>query len=511
MNEPVENVIQPVGSARNLLRQISIRKKIVLTLVAYIAVAGAFWLVNFHNSLTLNEKLRIIEKKEDLLNTILEARRYEKNYFLTGDSSHLAEASAFISEAEDKLKDIIAHHAKYAATQNLDRSRVHLADYGVSINALAGSQVDIQHLTNDPVPEQGDIRILGREITEEIETMVQTERRHISLLIREAKWYHFVAFGGLLVLSIVVFVFFLVNVNRPLKALEKAIGNIASGHYENIPAISAGQEFGSLINSLNHMIDRVNRRSQELIQAKKMASLGTLTSGVAHELNNPLNNISTSLQILIEELKDDDLEFKRELLEGAEKEVLRARDIVRALLEFSRQSAFSIKPVDIKSLVNDTLKLIKGELPANVAVDVTIGNDIQAALDFRRMQQVLLNLLLNGIQAMEHGGTITIGAFERNDHVFCITVSDTGCGIPGENLSKIFDPFFSTKEGLHPPESDIRPYDGILDQQGTGLGLSICHGIVQKHGGQISVNSKIGGGTTFTICLPIGSAHDHSN
>jgi two-component system NtrC family sensor kinase len=310
------------------------------------------------------------------------------------------------------------------------------------------------------------------------------------------------------VLSIFVFVFFMTNVNRPLKALEKAIGDIASGHYEDIPAISAGQEFESLVSSLNHMIKELNRRSQELFQAKKLASLGTLTSGVAHELNNPLNNISTSLQIMLEELADTNLDFKRELLEGAEKEVERARDIVRALLEFSRQSKFSIKPVAFKSLVADTIKLIKGELPANVHIEVEIENDIQVPLDFRRMQQVLLNLMLNGIQAMKDGGKLTITAFHRKDDLFCFEVRDTGCGISKEYLSKIFDPFFSTKEGLRKKENDQRPYDGILNQPGTGLGLAICHGIIQKHGGQISVASEIGQGTAFTICLPIGTNND---
>ena len=504
-------LIGPVTAARKPLMQISIRKKVALTIVAYILVAGVLWVLNFDNSLALNEKLRIIEKKEDLLNTILEARRYEKNYFLTHDRSHLGEAVAFISKAEEKLEDIIAHHAAYTATPNLDRSLVHLKDYAVSMEALAGSgsgRASGSSAVSPAVPDQEAVRALGREITEEIETMVQTERQQINRLITDARLYHFLALGGLLILSCFVFIFFLVNVNRPLRALENAIGDIASGHYENIPSISAGQEFESLVNSLNHMINRLNRRSQELIQAKKMASLGTLTSGVAHELNNPLNNISTSLQILLEEFEDDNLEYKRDLLEGAEKEVERARDIVRALLEFSRQGAFSIKPVAVKSLVADTIKLIKGELPANVTIDMEIENDIHAALDFRRMQQVLLNLMLNGIQAMEGGGVLTISASHRDDQVFCIEISDTGCGIPAENLSKIFDPFFSTKEGLRKSSSDTSPYEGILDQQGTGLGLAICHGIVQKHGGKITVSSQVGQGTTFTICLPIGTTHD---
>ncbi|MBT8339160.1 MAG: HAMP domain-containing protein [Desulfatitalea sp.] len=489
--------------------QISIRKKVAMTLGAYILVASVLWLLIFLNSLTLNEKLRIIEKKEDLLNTILEARRYEKNFFLTFNNAHLGEAVSFISMAEGKLQDIITHHARYAATPDLERSLAHLKDYGVSMGMLASSQSKAPAPNAGPAPRQEAIRALGREITEEIETMVQNERQQINRLIRDARFYHFAALGGILILSILVFVFFLVNVNRPLKALERAIRHIAAGHYANIPAIPAGQEFESLVNSLNHMINRLNRRNQELIQARKMASLGTLTSGVAHELNNPLNNISTSVQIVLEELEDDDIDFKRELLQAAEKEVVRARDIVRALLEFSRQSPFSIKPVAVKSLVSDTLKLIKGELPSNVTVDVKIENDIQAALDFRRMQQVLLNMMLNGIQAMDQGGTLTISAFDLDDHTFCIEVSDTGCGIPDENLNKIFDPFFSTKEGRRKSENGMLPYDGILEPQGTGLGLAICHGIVQEHGGKIIVRSKVGEGTTFTIRLPIGRTHDH--
>ncbi|MEJ2097936.1 MAG: HAMP domain-containing protein [Deltaproteobacteria bacterium] len=246
---------------KKVLMQTSLRKKIELTIVVYILVAGVLWFLNFQNSLTLNEKLRIIEKKEDLLNTILEARRYEKNYFLTGNSSNLKEAVAFIARAEEKLEDIIARHAEYAATPDLGHSLVHLKDYGASMESLADSQTGPTERAGGPVLEQDAIRVLGREITEAIESMVQIERQHVSRLIRDAKIYHFGALGGLLILSIFVIVFFLANVNRPLKALEKAIRDIASGHYENIPAISAGQEFESLVNSLNHMINRLNRRT----------------------------------------------------------------------------------------------------------------------------------------------------------------------------------------------------------------------------------------------------------
>jgi signal transduction histidine kinase len=476
-------------------------------------VAGVLWFLNYQNSRLINEKLRIIEKKDDLLNAVLEARRYEKNYFLTQDQSHLNEALMFIQRAQAKLRDIITQHAAYTVSSNLDQTLEHLDNYSQSLAMLAGIRGDALATQASGsfagnISKADETRMLGQKITGEMEKMVKAERRYINRLLRDTKIYHFSALGGLVILSVFILVFFFFNVNRPLKTLEKAIREISSGHYENIPKVSAGLEFESLVSSLNLMIDKLNRRSHELIQTKKLASLGTLTSGVAHELNNPLNNISTSLQILIEEVADGDLEYKRDLLTGAEKEVERARDIVRALLEFSRQHAFSIKPVSIKSLVADTLKLIRGDLPANITLAVEIESEIHASLDFRRMQQVLLNLMLNGIQAMENGGTLTISAFRRTADEFCFQVSDTGSGIAPEHLNKIFDPFFSTREGRRKSDSDTYSRAGILSQEGTGLGLAICHGIIQKHGGDITVNSEPGKGTTFTVCLPIGSSHE---
>jgi signal transduction histidine kinase len=203
-------------------------------------------------------------------------------------------------------------------------------------------------------------------------------------------------------------------------------------------------------------------------------------------LNNPINNISTTLQILLEELEDGDIDYQRMQLEEAEKQVERARDIVKALLEFSRETDFSIQKVCLQDLIENTLKLIRGEVPADVEIETELPPDIKMALDPRTIQQVLINLIINGIQAMPHGGKLYIRGFESPDaEEVCIQVQDTGSGISPEDLPKIFDPFFSTKEVGH----------------GTGLGLSVSHGIVKKHGGRISVESDLGKGTTFTLFL----------
>ncbi len=174
--------------------------------------------------------------------------------------------------------------------------------------------------------------------------------------------------------------------------------------------------------------------------------------------------------------------------------------------------AICIKPVVFKQVVDDTLKLVKGELPPDVSIKVEGDEGIRAALDSRRFQQVLLNFIINGVQAMEErGGTITIKSFLRGEDQFCFEVRDTGKGIPQKDLSKIFDPFFSTKEGCSTPskKSDSGAYEGLVKQEGTGLGLAICHGIVKKHGGTIDVKSKEGEGTVFTVCLPIGRLDEY--
>ena len=492
--------------------RVSFRKKIIVVLSIYMAIGGAIWFLNFYNNALITRKLRIIEKKEDLLNTILEARRYEKNFFLTLYGHHLESAVTFIRQAEEKMADLARVEAGNEETAQPVLRMADLADYRSAMVRLAAVNPPGTEPAQRPEKEaeanQETIRRLGRIITEASEGMVKEERRHINRLIQHSQFYHFTTLVGMVLITVLAVLFFFFNVMRPLKLLEGAVGEIASGNYDNIPSITPDVEFESLVGSLNKMISMLNRRSEDLIQAKKLAALGTLTSGVAHELNNPLNNISTSMQILLEELDEPDVAYQRELLTDAEKEVERARDIVRALLEFSRQRAFSIRTVPLLPLVDDTIKLIKGELPATVKLVKDVPDDIRATVDFRRIQQVLLNLIFNAIQAMEHGGELTITAAKNGPEEFFIRVADTGKGIAPELLSKIFDPFFSTKTGRRRSEGEATAYDGYLTHEGTGLGLAICHGIVKKHGGRIEVQSVPDEGAAFTVYLPMEKADD---
>jgi two-component system, NtrC family, sensor kinase len=494
--------------------KITLRRKVVLAFSVFMLVGGLLWLLDYYKYDILNRKLQIIEQKDTLLNTILEARRYEKNYFLSSNVDSLKTALSYIHKAEKIMRYIIDTYAKYTLTANLGQRINELQLYENALKemlAFYGEDGTLK-LDRDVIENlsehQEKTSSFGRTVTAEVERMVKEERRYIKKLIKESRLYHFIALSGIFILCIFAVLFLIFSVNRPLKTIENAIHKIAVGDYANIPSLGTGDEFESLVTSLNDMITELNRRSEQLIQAKKLASLGTLTSGVAHELNNPLNNISTSVQILLEEIEDPDLEYKKQLLTETEKQIDRARDIVRALLEFSRERTFSLKQVHLKSLVDNTIRLIKGELPANVELKVEMPDDIQGTMDGRRIQQVLLNLILNGLQAMEDGGILKIKARKMEDQgIFCIQVQDTGKGISEEDFPKIFDPFFTTKDMTGSSRSGP-PSHSVIEQPGTGLGLSICHGIVERHGGRIEVQSSLGEGTTFSVCLPLATENN---
>lgn len=234
-------------------------------------------------------------------------------------------------------------------------------------------------------------------------------------------------------------------------------------------------------------ITRQKRLREKLVQMEKLASMGTFTAGVAHELNNPLNNISSSLQIILEEWDSGDDEFKKSLLHDVEKQVERGQNIVRALFDFSRTDGLDVQPLNFRSVLDHAIRELQSDIPGNVHLDIQVARDITASFSYEHVHQILTNLIKNALQAMEDGGDLRISAYhDTTDNLFCFEVADTGKGIAGEALNQIFDPFYTTKE----------------PSKGTGLGLSITHGMVRQHGGKIDVSSRPHAGATFTVCLP---------
>lgn len=471
--------------------KLKLRQKIFVHFFIFMAVSGAIWFFNYYSNERISEKLIIIEKKKDLLDTVLEARRYEKNFFLRHQKADLEQALHYIRETARKQQVIKNEYAHLLENLGSVQQRTGLIDeYQKQMEVLYDRYPP--GMEDRPVKEeieeiQQAVTRLGRRLTSDIEAVEQSEKENVYRLLNVSRDYLVVSLFSLFLLTILTAFFLAMNVNRPLKQIEKGIRRIAKGEFDKIPKVSTGDEFESLADSLNHMIEELDKRRDQLVQAEKMSSLGTLTSGVAHELNNPLNNISTSIQIVIEELEDPNIEFKRHLLTEVEAQIDRARDIIRALLEFSRQSRFSLEPVMFKNLVRSTMHLIASEIPANIELTIEVASDLTGKMDPRRIQQVLLNLIINAVHAMEDGGNLTISArHEAETGEFVFAVADTGQGIPKDNLARIFDPFFTTR--------DVG--------KGSGLGLAIIHGIVEQHGGIIAVDSTEGEGTVFSVRLP---------
>ena len=236
------------------------------------------------------------------------------------------------------------------------------------------------------------------------------------------------------------------------------------------------------------MEKRLQETHLQLVSSEKMASLGKLAAGIAHEINNPLGGILIYSSLIMEDLSEGDP--KRGDLARVVQEASRCKDIVKSLLEFARQTEPKMESTDINRAVTDGLFFLENQALFH---NIKIIKKLDRFLPFVRgnagqLKQVLINIIVNAAEAMHGNGTLTITTYPSSDRKWVfMEFTDTGEGIPEENFTRIFDPFFTTKEV----------------GKGTGLGLATSYGIVEDHGGKISVKSKVGEGTTFTIELPI--------
>jgi two-component system NtrC family sensor kinase len=340
------------------------------------------------------------------------------------------------------------------------------------------------------------------------------ERPYLAVRTQMMLTFLLVAVAGVLVVVALTFVITR-NMIHPLEQMAEATRRIAQGDFERgVSATDSEDEIGLLARSFNKMLAaikvmkeeeeqwsrtleaRVHERTAELArvqaqmaQAEKMASLGSMAAGVAHELNNPMSGIlSLSLLALEEVPKDNPV---HEDLETISKQALRCRTIVRGLLDFSRQGGNGEAAIDPVPVINKSLELLAPQLAAQ---QVVLATRIASAtptvrIDPGHLQQILTNLVVNAADAMEGGGALTVSCEQgENRDAVVLRVTDTGTGIPDSVLPHIFDPFFTTKRV----------------GKGTGLGLSIVHGLVHEVGGRIEVTTGPTG-TTFTVQLPVGN------
>jgi two-component system NtrC family sensor kinase len=468
--------------------RLSIRHKVIIAVAALYVFMAAGILGSYYFMLELEDKISYLEDISKLEESVLEIRRFEKNYFLYGDQQslntaryHLIRAQALLNKNTAKIKDL-------SSAPKVDNFKADLQEYEQLVSKCLdpASAQKCLPTSASRAEFEANIRKTGSSISDFAKNVAQRKRESIKGTIGTTVRLQLLVFALVGIGLIAVGSFIFAKVMKPLKLLEESTHNIAKGRFTPIENLPPEKEIRDIFNSFNRMAVQLKTREEQLVQSKKLASLGTMLAGVAHEVNNPLSNISSSCEILLEELDDGDKEFQRKVLRKVVEQVDKARGIVLNLLEFSRNKEFFKESLNLKQVVESTLGLLHGQIPAGVQVIVQIPSDVTIFADKQRIQQALMNLIANAIQACRTEGEVRIRADESYDGMVTMVIRDTGTGIREEDLPKIFDPFFTTK--------DVG--------QGTGLGLFITHDIIIRHKGTIKVKSAPGSGTSFTLKLP---------
>ncbi len=471
----------------------NIRQTIVMSIFAAFAGMGLLGSISYDHLLRIGEALRLAEVVDDLSNDILEVRRYEKNYLLYALDDDYRESLLFVDRSLDIIKGVISSASE---GQPIPEGEADFIGLRVQLEAYRRAFAELAAMTGATPPQtvekaQAALREQGKGLVATSRLIKEVQRDGILHIVDNLKRQLLFSTLALLFLGLGFAWVVGRRIISALHLIEDTTRRVAKGHFEAIDLPTARDETRDVVKALNRMIVELDKRQNQLLQEKKLASLGVLTSGIAHQLNNPLNNISTSCQILREEDIGKNDAFVGQMLDNIHHEVLRSRDIVKGLLEFSRENEFSMKPTRIAEVVERSVGLVAAQLPADVDIVRRVPEDLVAPMDPQRMQEVFLNLFLNAAQAIgDAAGTITVSAeADAEAGQAVIRISDTGRGIVPEHLGRVFDPFFTLKEV----------------GKGTGLGLSVVFGIVKKHGGTIIAESEPGQGATFVIRLPLGA------
>lgn len=466
---------------------LSIRNRLTVGFLLWFALSLGITLVSILLIGRIETKLQIVGAVDRYTFEIQQARRFEKNYFLY--HTNLFDALEQVRAAQAILERESSSMAAVIGQASVDSMRVRVRRYEELLAQL-------QPL--DPLTEaarigeiEAGLRRYGAEMVEVAEDLATKERHSVDRMLRMSQRIAVAFLVVLLLLIIRLAAFIARQMLAPLNRIMLATRRIAEGNLTPItPKRRYRDEFSELALAINYMMHELVRRQELLVHTHKLKAIGTLTAGVAHELNNPINNIMLTAAALQEdyaELPDAErLDMVRDMVSESE----RARDIVRNLLDFARQSEVELTPLDVEEIIGDTLQLAANHVKlAKVKVRGEVEENLPSVHgDRHQLTQVFLNLVLNALDAMPGGGTLTIAVAKADDRNFMdIAFTDTGVGIPMQYLGSIFDPFFSSKKNA----------------KGTGLGLSVSLGIINQHGGTIRVASEVGKGTTFTVSLPI--------
>jgi len=336
------------------------------------------------------------------------------------------------------------------------------------------------------------------------------ERPYMDSLWRTLFVFLGIALGGVALVHLVA-VRVAKRISEPIHAMAEAAQRVAQGDYAQKVPTASQDELGYLAHNFNAMTSelerthqalqesadelerKVEQRTEELqaiqahlVQSEKLAAVGKLAAGVAHEINNPLTGILTNSSLMLEDLEPD--HPWRDDIQTIVNETLRCRNIVKGLLDFARQTKPQRKLISMNDVVEDVLNLVRNQTTfRDIRVSTELDPNLPTVLaDNDQMRQVVLNIVLNAGDAMPNGGELRVtSTLDATGNAIDVRIADSGPGIPNDVKAKLFEPFFTTKK------------------TGTGLGLAIAYGIMQRHAGQLHVTTVPGRGTTFTIALPI--------
>src|SRR3989338_10347750 len=416
--------------------------------------------------------------KGDMLNSLLTEEgsaigRSGKAYIVNKDGLLLTLPN-FIKEKKDKYEIILREQVK---TEPITRAQSQGKEtLGIYRDSLGNSVLGASVINK----EKGWLIIAEKDTVEAFAPL-----RFLALIIVS------IAF---ICITIVILLSFLISgkITDPILKITQAAGKVAQGDFEAEINYASNDELGILVKDFNQMVQDLKKLHSQLLQCDRLASLGTLSAGVAHEIKNPLAIIIQGLAFLRASMPEGDA-IAIDAVERIEKAGMRAANIVRDLLSFSRQNPPALEAQNIAAVIEDTLPLVEHQIKLkNIKILRRVSADLPfVKVDNSQMKQAFINIILNAVEAMPRGGTITIAVEKPKTQAESsnleIRFTDSGCGITEENLHKVFDPFFSTKQ----------------KQGGTGLGLSVTKGIIEGHNGTVEIESKLGEGTTVIVRLPI--------
>jgi len=519
----------------------SLRTKIGLSFFISAFIIAALSVFEFVNFLGVRKEISYLEVTDSIRSKALQIRRHEKNFFLY--PTQAKEQAAAIQRYIDDLNAIIRENATLEKSGRLRKMEVLVNEYSLHINrikqligdtmarfaqerAFHGQYADFFPLIEssfyeDPLRDAVLLKKLFslpdnhwllrnlRDLDAEIALLRKTGEDLISMSreidkaasdgverIIQMSQAAMIVFLLLFFLSGIV-TLFLINRNV-VGRLKLLIGIIERTGKGTFPIIDLplgkwdNDEVGMLIREFNSMEKELARhekelsaKNSELLQSKKLAAIGTLAAGVAHELNNPLNNIYLSVQVLKKIVGGDCPPSVKEIVGDITAQTARVKHIVGELLEFARGRDPEMAKIDLKELLLRAFKAVSSitnvdRIDFSAEID---RNDLAIEGDQLQLEQAFINLFHNAVEAMNGSGKLAVRVASQDKHIN-IQVSDTGKGIPAEALERLFEPFFTTKD------------------KGTGLGLAITFNIIQKHGGELSAESVEGKGSTFHIRLP---------